>query len=312
MRTLTSKEYQDFLNVFNIRYRNSRKNRLLIEFIYTTNSSIIAICNLKWSNLKDFQISKEFENRLFIYKKECIKSNYIFATNKGLKPSRITIYEMLSNYSKKAGIDNLFKNNKEIKEESNMTIRQIAETAGCGINTVRRIGKMKFPEVKNNNNGRAIEYSESQSIAIMDKLPKSNYVADPTQMGNQTDKVDYEAIGKMIAIAVSSAMAPLINQLQNTTPQPTQLAISEKSVLEFPPVPDISPRKLLNQLVYKYSMSMNIEPQEGWHELHNQFFLRCNDNVSLKARNRNMSVIDFLEKENKLLMGCSIMKELIG
>ena len=207
-----------------------------------------------------------------------------------------------------------------------MTIKELAEFTGKNRTTIQRwISKcISEPIEVKMQNASQYEPSDFTINEVGDILTAGTMSKDavkilmenarkPTQIiTTHSNEVDYEAIGKMIAIAVSSAMTPLINQLQNTTPQPTHLAISEKSVLEFPPVPDISPRKLLNQLVYKYSMSMNIEPQEGWHELHNQFFLRCNDNVSLKARNRNISVIDFLEKENKLLMGCSIMKELIG
>jgi len=197
-----------------------------------------------------------------------------------------------------------------------MTIRQISETAGCGLNTVKRLVKTMYPLVKSRGRGIALELTEEQSLNIMEKLPKKNYVqpnpnapSDLTQMGQVDNSM---AVMMQFMKSMQEQQQEFMKTVLTEIKQPNQLTIAEKSVLEFPPVPDISPRKLLNQLVYKYSMSMNIEPQEGWHELHNQFFLRCNDNVSLKARNRNIAVIDYLEKENKLLMGCSIMKELIG
>lgn len=58
-----------------------------------------------------------------------------------------------------------------------MTIRQIAEVAGCHIDTVRGIARPMFPEVKASKRGCAIEYNKEQSIAIMEKLPKRNMVS---------------------------------------------------------------------------------------------------------------------------------------
>ena len=102
-----------------------------------------------------------------------------------------------------------------------MTIRQLAETAGCDITTVKRIGKTIFPDVKSIGRGVALDYTLEQSKKIMEKLPKKNYVSDPN-MGQipqvnigQMPQVDYEIIGKMIGMAVSAAMAPVVKQLEN-------------------------------------------------------------------------------------------------
>ena len=71
-----------------------------------------------------------------------------------------------------------------------MTIRQLAETAGCGINTVRRVSKAIFPGVNAAGKGLPIDYDEVQSKKIMDKLPKRTYISDPYQMGTQMGSVE--------------------------------------------------------------------------------------------------------------------------
>ena len=57
-----------------------------------------------------------------------------------------------------------------------MTIRQIADAAGCHIDTVRKVARPLFPGVKSNGRGLAIEYNKEQCISIMEKLPKRNNV----------------------------------------------------------------------------------------------------------------------------------------
>ena len=106
-----------------------------------------------------------------------------------------------------------------------MTIRQIADVAGCDIKTVRKFARTMYPEVKAKKNGLSIDYDKTQSIAIMERLPKRNNVEYPSEFQGvdltknggvdltKNGGVDYEMIGKMIALAVSSALQPLVNQL---------------------------------------------------------------------------------------------------
>jgi hypothetical protein len=55
-----------------------------------------------------------------------------------------------------------------------MTIRQIAEAAGCNHKTVRNIANRLYPEMAHN--GIRHEYNAEQSFTIMSVLPKRNIV----------------------------------------------------------------------------------------------------------------------------------------
>jgi hypothetical protein len=55
-----------------------------------------------------------------------------------------------------------------------MTVRQIAEAAGCNHKTVRDVANRLYPEMAHN--GVRHEYDAAQSYAIMAELPKRNMV----------------------------------------------------------------------------------------------------------------------------------------
>lgn len=95
-----------------------------------------------------------------------------------------------------------------------MTVKELAEVAGCNEKTVRKIGRELFPlEFRN---GVRTVFAKSQCFDIMSKLPKKNLVQmseQPSQNVKALEKIDYEAIGKMIGMAVSAALTPVVDRL---------------------------------------------------------------------------------------------------
>ena len=65
-----------------------------------------------------------------------------------------------------------------------MTIRQIADIAGCSDNTVRKIANQLYPMVKAEKRGKAKKYEEYQCRDIMSKLPKRNNVELKNEVNN--------------------------------------------------------------------------------------------------------------------------------
>ena len=64
-----------------------------------------------------------------------------------------------------------------------MTIRQIAEAAGCNHKTVREVAARIYPEMAHN--GVRLEFCASEAYAIMVELPKRNMVGpSQNQEGN--------------------------------------------------------------------------------------------------------------------------------
>lgn len=188
-----------------------------------------------------------------------------------------------------------------------MTITQIANTAGCSRDTVKRLVKTMYPEVKAPRRGVALELNEDQCINVMDKLPKKNYVGlpsanTPTNI-EQNNHVDYEAIGKMIAIAVSSALQPLVNEIKEIKQERTNDLLL--------PAPQIGDREQLTKLVREYATNkLDGDFQQAYRELYSQILYRLKTNVKVKAKNEGISRMDYIEREGLLQTCISIMIEL--
>ncbi|MCP4393331.1 MAG: hypothetical protein GY804_03545 [Alphaproteobacteria bacterium] len=110
-----------------------------------------------------------------------------------------------------------------------MTIKELADVAGVSQETIRRTGKRIFPATFRN--GVKTKFDEFQSIAIIKDVSKKNMVAPQNEevapqneeVAVQSPQVDYEIIGKMIGMAVSAAMQPVVQQLQNINKNPLQI-----------------------------------------------------------------------------------------
>ncbi len=109
-----------------------------------------------------------------------------------------------------------------------MTIRQIADAAGCHIDTVRKVARPLFPEVKAKGRGQAIEYNKDQSVEIMERLPKRNMVnTDP--LNNQVVPIDNSSTAVMLTMMQEvmkqnqQFMAAVLGEIKNLSNQPLQL-----------------------------------------------------------------------------------------
>ena len=91
-----------------------------------------------------------------------------------------------------------------------------------------------------------------------------------------------------------------------------QPMMNSTAQLALPEAPTLEPREYLNQLVRKHAKINNLKHWDSWNELYEQILYRCKTNIRVKADNEGISKISYLERENMLLVSCSIMKELIG
>jgi len=91
-----------------------------------------------------------------------------------------------------------------------------------------------------------------------------------------------------------------------------QPMMNSPAQLALPEAPTLEPREYLNQLVRKHAKINNLKHWDSWNELYEQILYRCKTNIRVKADNEGISKISYLERENMLLVSCSIMKELIG
>ncbi len=108
-----------------------------------------------------------------------------------------------------------------------MNIKELSEVAGVSISTIRRVAKNLFPDhIKK---GVKTDFSKEQCFDIMRKTNKKNKVdlgdVQHVQNDEQVEHVDYEALGKMIGVAVAAALSPVVSELKEM--RSTQLALPE-------------------------------------------------------------------------------------
>lgn len=189
-----------------------------------------------------------------------------------------------------------------------MTIRELSEVAGCGHSTVKRVGKMMFPNVKAIGRGIALEYTEDESIAIMAKLPKKTFISDPSigqmtdpNIGQTSQPIDYEALTKSIMVAITATIAPLIDKaIENKMGSNDKLAL-------LPPKQD---RNTLRQLVAKYAKERcSGDHSNSWHYLYDEVYYRLGFGVRVRAKNKGVSKLDMIGELGIISECCSIMRE---
>lgn len=173
-----------------------------------------------------------------------------------------------------------------------MTIRQIAEAAGCHINTVRPVARNMFPLVKSSGRGMAIDYDKNQSIKIMERLPKRNMV-DPIQKsiptptnleGSSLTQKDLEMIG----VIVGHVMKSMESRVSNI-----ESRFEERQAL-LPP-PEMDQRQQLKKIVNSYCGRTRSDFRAAWNDLYREFNYIYHVNVQLSAKNRDMKGVDYVE-----------------
>ena len=101
-----------------------------------------------------------------------------------------------------------------------MTIKELANVAGVSIPTLRRTAKKLFPD--SIERGVKSVFSKEQSTLIIEYVRKKNMVGPLVQNDSrpvQNEQVNYEAIGKMIGMAVSAALTPVVDRLDRLSNQ---------------------------------------------------------------------------------------------
>jgi len=156
-----------------------------------------------------------------------------------------------------------------------MTIREIAETAGCGTNTVKRWVSENMPTKMEK--GKVTRFTWEEAHRVMDAMPKRNNV---TQMG-QVDRIDRletmveKLLGAVLALTAQNQLTPRLS-LQ---------------------APQIKPRDHVNQIVRDYAHRAGVDFSTAWGDLYREFGYRTNSAPKVAAKNRGMGVLDYLESE---------------
>lgn len=147
-----------------------------------------------------------------------------------------------------------------------MTIKELAQTAGCSQKTVRLLTKAMFPDLIQN--GVKTTYSKEQAFDIMSGLPKKNLVQMSKQPRTNVQGVDYEIIGKMIGMAVSAAMMPVVKQLENISNPVLQIEQPKQDYYSLVAYCSLNKIKTVSSELRKMGMDLRKMAKEAGKDLH--------------------------------------------
>lgn len=180
-----------------------------------------------------------------------------------------------------------------------MTVRQIAEAAGCNHKTVREVIERLYPGRAHN--GVRLEFEAAESYAIMAELPKRNLVAEPSQKregelpeSGKVTGLDSATLSALIRETVSAVVRELlpavVEAVKAGLPAPApQLAL--------PPPPELEPRDALRKIVGEYAGAHGRDFRTAWSKLYFEFELRTHRNIRQCAKNRGLDTLDYCENE---------------
>lgn len=158
-----------------------------------------------------------------------------------------------------------------------MTIKELAEFTGRDIRTVRRWiakagDKVSQAPHDTKSQGIAHDYSIKEVAHILDSSSMSKDAVG-ILMENAMNKdvpqqqVDYEVIGKMIGMAVSAAMQPVVNQLQNIN-KPLQIEQPKQDYFSLVGYCSLHKIKTTNSELKKMGMDLRKIAKSQGKELH--------------------------------------------
>lgn len=181
-----------------------------------------------------------------------------------------------------------------------MTVREIAEIAGVGIDTVIRKGKELYPGKFEN--GKKTVFNQKESIHIMGEIRKKGFIQPsqnaevPSQNAEVTGSLSPRDLDLISAI-VSRTVAMTIQQL-DVRLQKIENRVEERQSLL--PAPQIKPRDNVSKMVREQAQKTGADYVTVYGILYKEFSYRTNSNPRECAKNRGMSIIDYIDSEGQI------------
>jgi len=185
-----------------------------------------------------------------------------------------------------------------------MTTKEIAEVAGVSHDTASRKIKELFPEKIQK--GKQTRLIQKEAIMVMAELRKQGYV-QPTQNA-EVPTQNSEAVD----IAFKAALITLTNMAQNMESRLSKIETKIEQRQALLPAPQIKPRDHISMLVREHAHAFQIDYPEAWGYLYKQFSYRTNTNPRERAKNRGMTIIDYIETEGMIDTLESVAMEVMG
>jgi len=189
----------------------------------------------------------------------------------------------------------------ELTNEKTMTVKEVADVIGVSTQTVRRnIKKLDPARIEN---GKTTRLTKDEALILVKKIRTNNDIQPQQNVAKpqQNVAVDYEVIGKMIGMAITSALAPIVEKLNGiSAPKKEHLQIE---------APKITPRTSIRKTINEYVAKTGTQYKDAYNALYCEFGYRTHCNASLCAKNRNMRTLDYIDEVGQIEVLDAIAKD---
>lgn len=159
---------------------------------------------------------------------------------------------------------------------------------------------------------RPADYTLEETLAIIEAgmgknaagIFRANAEREPQARETLTQR-DKELIAEIVSMTVSRTMERLDQRMATIENHYQQRAA-------LLPAPQISDRENLNKIVRQYAKDQGISHSVVWGTLYSELYYRLNVNVRLRAENRNIPVIEYIDQEGLMPETLSIALEVFG
>lgn len=193
-----------------------------------------------------------------------------------------------------------------------MTIKEIADVSGKKERTVqlwaKNVGEKIASvgeKIASAGHGKAADFDYDETYIIIkhglgknaaDMFDLNHRISSQDQFNKNYEQPYLTESFKMMASAFET-LAEVVNK-QETRLQKIETKIEERAALL--PAPKVKPRDHINMMIRKYAVDNNIPYSQAWRELYRSFGYRTNSNPQLCAKNRGMTILDYIETEGQI------------
>lgn len=167
-----------------------------------------------------------------------------------------------------------------------MTIKQIAEVAGCSLKTVRRTIKDNFPDLTKN--GKMTKLTKEQAFDIMAKLPKRNLVSGNLGQMSEVTRTNVQGLESRIdrlEAKFDKLLDLMIAKELANKPEPKLIA------------PKLEPKDEIRKIINSYTNHIGNQYRDNWNLLYQECYYRLGKNFRTLAQNRSVKPMDVIVEE---------------
>lgn len=175
--------------------------------------------------------------------------------------------------------------------QQTMTIKQLAEVAGCSVITVRRTIKESFPRLTKK--GKVTRICKEDAFDIMAKLPKRNNLDHNFDQKSKVAQADIDRIKSDI-----SQLETNFNEFLRVfrTYVESQTKLEPKPEPKFL-APKLEPKDEIRRIINSYTAHVKNEYRDNWNLLYQECYYRLGKNFRTLAHNRQMKPLELIVEE---------------